>query len=98
MTMLLFTAMVYLTGKNDRTTWMYIILGTILLNIVNVIRFVLLYIYLHKHGAYLLSIDIHDIYTAGLYIIVFLLWILWFERFSEIRTKKVKDVGKTEIP
>ncbi|MFZ5940847.1 MAG: hypothetical protein ACOYXB_09750 [Bacteroidota bacterium] len=81
--MAIFASIVFLTGKNNWVKWTYILTGILLLNMVNVLRFILLYIYLFKHGKYLFSIDIHDIYTAAIYIIVFLMWILWFERFSE---------------
>lgn len=92
MTMLVFASVVWLTGRNDKTTWFYIFFGFIILNIANVIRFVLLYIYLYKHGEYLLSIDIHDIYTAGIYLIVLLLWLLWFEKYSNLNNKASKKL------
>ena len=85
-TMFVFASVVFLTGEKKLATWIYILVGIVILNLLNVLRFVLLYSYLSKHGKYLLSIDIHDIYSGGIYIMVFLLWILWFEKFNVKKT------------
>ncbi|MFC2081362.1 archaeosortase/exosortase family protein [Bacteroidota bacterium] len=84
-TMLLFAAIVYLSGKNDKSKWLFIIGGVILLNIANIVRFVLLFMHIQKHGGYVLSIDLHDMYNYVIYGIVFILWIIWFEKYSDIR-------------
>lgn len=82
-TLFIFAAIVYLTGKDKKKTWFYIIGGLIFLNIVNIIRFVLLFIHIQKHGTYVLSIDLHDLYNYIIYGLVFLMWILWFEKFAD---------------
>ena len=84
-TMLLFAAIVFITGKNNRARWIYILSGIVFLNIVNIIRFVLLFIHIQKHGDYVLSMDLHDMYNYIIYGIVFILWIIWFEKYSDIR-------------
>lgn len=95
-TMLLFTLIVYITGENSRTMWLFILTGLILLNLSNITRFVLLFIHLQNHGQYVLSIDIHDLYNYVIYGIVFLLWIIWFEKYSYIKRdrKKVSADGQ----
>ena len=95
-TMLLFTLIVFITGKSSRTMWLFILAGLIILNLSNIARFVLLFIHLQNHGNYALSIDIHDLYNYVIYGIVFLLWIFWFEKYSYIKRnrKKVKADGQ----
>jgi len=89
--MLLFTIMIVLTGDNRKARWKYIITGIIFLNLVNILRFVFLFVHLQKHGDYLLSIEAHNLYNLITYIIVFLLWVLWFEVFADARKP---DPGK----
>lgn len=84
-TMLLFASVVYLTGKDLKTKSIYIITGLIVLNIVNIIRFVLLYIHIQKNGGYNLAIDLHELYKYVTYTLVFLMWVLWFEKFSDYK-------------
>ncbi len=84
-TILLFASIVYLTGTNNLKRWSYIITGFIFLNIVNIIRFALIFIHVQKYGAYMLKIDIHNMYTYITYAIVFIMWIIWFEFFTDIK-------------
>jgi len=84
-TLMLFAGIVYITGKNSRTKWLFMLFGIIFLNIVNIVRFVLLFIHIQKHGGYVMSMDLHDMYNLVIYVIVFLLWIFWFEKYSDIR-------------
>jgi hypothetical protein len=46
---------------------------------------VLLFIHIQKNGNYELAMDVHDMYNYIIYIIVFGLWVIWFERFSDIK-------------
>lgn len=84
-TMLLFAAIVLITSKHSYIKWLYILFGIIILNLVNIIRFVLLFIHIQKHGGYVLNMDLHDMYNYVIYGIVFILWIIWFEKYSDIR-------------
>ena len=84
-TMLLFTMLIFVTGDNKKTTWFYVLGGLLLLNVVNIIRFVLLFIHIQKNGGYVLNIDLHDLYNYIIYTIVFILWIIWFEKFSDLK-------------
>lgn len=86
-TMMLFATIVYITGSNTIHKWLFMLFGVIFLNIVNIVRFVLLFIHIQKHGGYALTMDLHDMYNYVIYGIVFILWIIWFEKFSDIREK-----------
>jgi exosortase/archaeosortase family protein len=90
-TMFLFASIVYLTGNDNKRRWIYIISGLLFLNFVNIIRFVLLFIHIQKHGGYVLAMDLHDMYNYITYFIVFILWIIWFEKFADIRSIKKKS-------
>ena len=70
--------------------------GILFLNLVNIIRFVLLFVHIQKYGGYELTIDLHDLYNYVTYTLVFLMWVFWFERFSDI--KKKKPAGLKGIP
>jgi exosortase/archaeosortase family protein len=82
-TMLLFASIVYITSKNNRRKLLFILGGLILLNISNIIRFVLLFIHIQNHGGYVLKMDLHAMYNYIIYGIVFILWIIWFEKYSD---------------
>jgi exosortase/archaeosortase family protein len=97
-TMLLFAAIVYITGRNNYTTWLFILGGLILLNIANIIRFVLVFIYITKHGGYNLEIDIHALYNIFIYIIVFILWIIWFETWSYLKQPATSPQKDRPLP
>ncbi len=81
-TMMLFAAIVYLTSEKGKARWIYMISGLIFLNIVNITRFVFLFIHVQKNDGYARSIDVHDMYNLVLYGVVFVLWIIWFEFFA----------------
>jgi len=87
-TMFLFAWIVYLTGNDNKIRWFYIISGLLFLNVVNIMRFVFLFIHIQKHGGYVLRVDLHDMYNYITYFIVFVLWIIWFEKFADIRSFK----------
>jgi exosortase/archaeosortase family protein len=80
--MFLFASIVYLTGKNNFVKWGYIFAGVILLNLVNVMRFVFLFIYIQNHEISE-TMDVHATYGYITYTIIFLMWILWFEKYSD---------------
>ncbi len=84
-TMLLFASIVYITGKHNRSKWLFILGGLILLNISNITRFVLLFIHIQNHGGYVLKMDVHAMYNYIIYGIVFILWIIWFEKYSDLK-------------
>ena len=81
-TMLLFASLVFIMGENNRTSWIYILSGLLLLNVANILRLVLLFMHIQKHGTYIGLVDYHDLYDYVIYGIVFILWVIWFEKFS----------------
>lgn len=88
-TMLLFASLVFITGENRLTSWIYILSGLAILNIANIIRLVLLFMHIQEHGTYVGLVDYHDLYDYLIYGLVFILWVIWFEKFS--RTRILKD-------
>ncbi|HHJ10657.1 MAG TPA: hypothetical protein ENK25_07165 [Bacteroidetes bacterium] len=83
-TMYLFAALVFLTGNRKKTTWMAIGSGLLILTAVNILRFVLLFIHIQKYGDYMASVYVHNTYNFITYVIVFILWIIWFEKYSDL--------------
>ena len=84
-TMLLFVALVFIMGENSLTSWIYILSGLLILNAANILRLVLLFMHVQKHGTYGGVMDYHDLYDYIIYGLVFLLWVIWFEKFSRVR-------------
>ena len=84
-TMLLFASIVYFTGKDGWHKWLYILGGIVLLNLLNIARFVLIFIHIQKNQGYVTELNTHDIYNSIIYGIIFILWIIWFEKFSFLR-------------
>jgi exosortase/archaeosortase family protein len=91
-TMLLFASLVFIMGENSWTSWIYILFGLVILNIANIIRLVLLFMHIQKHGTYVGRIDYHDLYDYVIYGIVFLLWVIWFEKFSNTHIRMKRNI------
>ena len=87
-TMFVFSSMVYLTRKNNKVYWKYILVGLIILHILNIIRLSLLFIFVQYHNDTELIMDHHDMYNIVVYLFIFLLWIIWFEKFNKIKKKE----------
>jgi exosortase/archaeosortase family protein len=85
-TILLFASVVFLTGNDNKKRWVFIFIGILFLNFVNVVRFVLLFIHIQNNSDYVLSMDLHDMYNYIIYAFIFVLWVIWFERFSDIES------------
>lgn len=81
-TMLLFAALVFVMSENSLTSWIYILSGLLILNVANIMRLVLLFMHIQRHGTYVGLVDYHDLYDYIIYGIVFILWVIWFEKFS----------------
>ncbi len=91
MMMFLFASLVYLTGNDHKRSWKYILFGLAVLFISNILRIVMLFIYIQHYGTEL-AIDVHDLFNYITYIIVFILWVVWFERYMELKT--IKENGQ----
>lgn len=82
-TMLLFALFVTLMGNTRaKVRLIYILSGFLFLNLANIIRFIFLFIYIQNNSNYGLAMDVHDMFNYIIYGIVFILWIIWFEKFS----------------
>jgi exosortase/archaeosortase family protein len=84
MTMFLFAALIYLTANNQKKGWGFIVIGLFFLNLINILRVVLLFIYIQVKGTEF-ALDVHNIFNYVTYVIVFVLWIIWFEKYLGIR-------------
>ncbi len=91
-TMMLFAAVVYLTSEKGYARWIYMIAGLVFLNIINITRFVFLFIHIEQNSGYAMSMDVHDMYNLILYAVVFVLWVVWFEFFA------LKSIDKGKRP
>ena len=83
-TIIVFASLVYLTGSNNKVRWLYILSGFIFLNLVNVIRLVILFIYVQEITDTESLNRFHDIYTYIVYVVVFILWVVWIEKYADI--------------
>lgn len=91
LTMFIFAAMVYLTRRDTKTTWIYILLGLIVLHLLNIARLSLLFIFVQYHDDSKLIMDHHDMYNTVVYLVIFILWIVWFEKYTLIRNSRQRQ-------
>ncbi|ULC59244.1 exosortase family protein XrtF [Flaviramulus sp. BrNp1-15] len=83
---ILFISFVVAFSGKLKTTFLYILAGSVLVYIVNLLRIVVLSIGLHHYPEY--SEFLHTVVFPGIiYGMVFLLWILWVNRFSNLKKK-----------
>jgi len=80
--MLVFSVFVWLTGKSLKKRVSFIFTGLLVINLINALRIVLLYLSQAWHGMKYAGI-LHDTYDGVIYGLVFLMWVLWVERFSD---------------
>lgn len=92
MTMFVFFAMVFITRLNlqRRKTNLFLLIGLTVLFGLNLLRLLLVFIVAQgENGFYRASLH-HEIYNIAIYIVIFILWILWFEsinRFTSTRQR-----------
>ncbi len=77
-----------------KNKWWYILAGCILIHFVNVLRTVALALIQYKSPEYL-DFNHHYTFTIVVYSIIFLLWIFWTNRYSNLNLliKTDKDAG-----
>ncbi|MBP0903126.1 exosortase family protein XrtF [Mariniflexile gromovii] len=81
---ILFISFIIAFASNLKTTFFYILSGSVLIYVVNLVRIVLLSLLLYhypKHQAILHSV----VFPGIIYGLVFLLWVFWVNRFSKIK-------------
>jgi exosortase/archaeosortase family protein len=79
--MFVFASFVYLTGDKIKAKWKFIIGGLIFLHVVNIIRLTALFMYVQNNSDLQMAMDHHQIYNIVFYSIIFVLWIIWIEKF-----------------
>lgn len=81
MTIYLFAAMVYLTrpGSNPLFTLKFIFIGFTFIFISNIARLVLVFIVAQGENGFHRASVHHEVYNAGIYVLIFGLWVVWFE-------------------
>lgn len=83
---ILFISFIVAFSGKLKTTFFYILSGSVLIYTVNLLRIVLLTIGLYHYPSY--EAILHTvIFPAIIYGMVFLLWILWVNRFSKLKKK-----------
>ncbi len=87
-TMFVFSSVVYVTRRNNRSAWIFILSGVVVLHIFNIIRLAVLFIFVQSHDDSQLVMDHHDLYSIVVYLLIFLMWIFWFEKFALISPRK----------
>lgn len=90
-TMFIFAALVYLTRRDNKITWKYVLFGIIILHVLNIARLSLLFIFVQYHNDNELIIEHHDMYNIVVYLIIFVLWVIWFEKYNKITKVQKKD-------
>ncbi len=82
--MILFLSFIVAFSGKLKTTFFYIISGSVLIYVVNLLRIVVLAIGLHLYPKY--GEVLHTVIFPGIiYGMVFLLWIFWVNRFSKLK-------------
>ncbi|WP_298342076.1 exosortase family protein XrtF [uncultured Algibacter sp.] len=81
---ILFLSFIVAFSGKLKTTFFYIISGSVLIYVVNLIRIVVLAVGLHLYPKY--GEVLHTVIFPGIiYGMVFLLWIFWVNRFSKLK-------------
>lgn len=91
MTMYLFAALIYLTRPKEPTsfTWLYMLVGLVLIFISNIIRLVLVFVVAQGENGFQRASMHHEIYNIGIYVVIFGMWVLWVELLR--RKAKTED-------
>lgn len=83
---ILFVSFIMAFSGKLKTTFFYMLSGSVLIYVVNLIRIVFLSLGLHHYPRY--SEVLHKVVFPGIiYGMVFLLWIFWVNRFSKLNIK-----------
>jgi len=81
---ILFISFIVAFSGNFKTTFLYIIFGSLLIYFFNIFRIAIISIALYKYPQY--QYMLHDIlFPILIYGITFLLWFIWVQKFSKIK-------------
>ncbi|MCF8380688.1 MAG: exosortase/archaeosortase family protein [Bacteroidales bacterium] len=82
MSMFLFAALVYLTRlKNKRVTWIFMLSGLGAIFLSNLIRLIAIFIVAQGENGFERANRHHEVYNVVIYVLIFVLWVVWFEFF-----------------
>jgi exosortase/archaeosortase family protein len=82
MTMYVFASLIYLTRIQDKKkTWIYLSSGLVFLFLLNIVRLVAVFVLVQGEDGFRTANLHHEIYNMVIYVFVFAMWIVWFERF-----------------
>lgn len=82
--MLVYALVIYFTGIKLLPKLVFIVTGFIIFNLLNVIRFVLVFRDLQINRSYQMAVDVHDLYNYMIYVAIIFMWIVWFNKYSDI--------------
>lgn len=84
--LILFASFIIAFSGKLKTTFFYILAGSVLIYVVNIIRIVILSIGIYSYPK---QADVlHEVvFPAIIYGVVFLLWVFWVNRFSKLNKK-----------
>ena len=85
---ILFVSFIFAFSGKLKTTLLYVLSGSVLVYVVNVLRIVVLAIGIYQFPEW--SEFLHSVVFPGIiYGVVFLLWVFWVNRFSKLNKKDV---------
>ncbi len=85
---ILFISFVVAFSARLKTTLIYLLAGSVLIYVVNLLRIVMLTVGLYRYPQH--EHILHNvIFPFVIYGLVFLLWVFWVNRFSKLNTKNV---------
>ena len=86
---ILFVSFIMAFSSQVKTTFFYILSGSVLIYTVNLLRIVLLSLLLYHYPEH--QVIFHSVVFPGIiYGLVFLLWIFWVNRFSKLKNRHAK--------
>ena len=81
---ILFVAFIFSFSGTVKATLLFSIIGSALIYIINILRIVFLVLMLHKLPSQI--VILHDlVFPAIIYGFIFLLWVLWVNKFSNLK-------------
>ena len=81
---ILFVAFIFSFSGTVKATLLFSIIGSALIYIINILRIVFLVLMLHKFPSQI--VILHDlVFPAIIYGFIFLLWVLWVNKFSNLK-------------
>jgi exosortase family protein XrtF len=84
-TMIIFVAFIIAFGPINKKLWWFIPLGLLIIHLSNLLRITLLFFVAEYRPDFMYFIHKY-VFTAILYLVIFLLWVWWVKRFTVSKT------------